>query len=362
MSSHLACSWAFAPWRHEGATTAAAWLTAAGRDGCDVIRADLDAVVPRETPRPAIDATLGRTASLPGADRMPLTWAQLEAYAEAAVTTSRRWAGDDGWADGYSGPVGLVDHLVMALLRSRSLVGRWTAHVIDLPTHEADGSRRLAEVTDGPLREVVTALPGMNPRGPLVADWIVALIATADEVLVGTPALANALELPQARVWQRPGVLVPPGYRRERTPGLICALDPARLATLGPVLTAYGMLSEAEMHRLPLHLVTNDPGAIGAELRRRGLEARVTVSADSTPMVRTGADWALVLDLPRPDGMPWSPAGIPELADHTASGTPVILVCEQDSPLSRLPVAYHAPTDHPSAVFAVLRRLAATAA
>lgn len=363
MTHLLAASWASTPWRHEAATTSAAWLAGAGDGAIDLIRADLDGHLPREEPRPPFDTRPARTVSLAGGHPGPQTWADVAAYAQAGVTRAVAWAGTgsgSGWDEGYSGPVGLADHLILALLRQRGLVTRWTAHIIDLPTHDPGGRRRDDRVTEDALLAAVRRLAPGEPAGDGVADRILGLLASADRVLAGSDALATHLSeqhgLDGIEVWERPGETQPPA---DRAPGIRAAVDAARLPALGPVLAAYAQLTPAEQAALPLRLLTNAPETVGPELRRRGLEARVSVGPDLCPAARSGADFALVLDAPRPDGMAWSPAGIPELADHARSGTEVILLAPQDSPLTQAAVAHHVPADHPSAMLALLRGLAA---
>lgn len=369
MSTTLACCWAFAPWRHEAATTAAAWLTRSGATSLDVLRADLDARLPRETPRPAIDGQIARARSLRGG-AMPVEARAVEAYAAAGLATAADWAADSGpWDQVYSGPMGLADHALAASVRADGLAGQWVAHVDPLPTHGVDGARLTAEMDRALAARVLPLLPAA-PDSPLVADWILALIAQADVVLAGTEAAAQALGehpafatarpagAPPVVVWQRPGLLASPAY--DQGPGVLSvAVDAHRLPRLEPVLAAYAMLRPQEQAKVPLRIRTNDPRPVGAALRRRGLEPRVEIAADPSPAARlAGTRVALVVDAPPPEGARWSPAGMPELADYAAAGIPVVVLAEQDSPWSALPGVTHLPSDHPSAALAVLRALA----
>ena len=80
---------------------------------------------------------------------------------------------------------------------------------------------------------------------------------------------------------------------------------------------------------------------------------------DDSPAARVqGAGGALVLDPPAPEGLPWSPAGVPEVADYLAAGLPVVLVAEQDSPLTDATTVRHIPATHVSAALACLREFA----
>ena len=357
MSATLACCWAFAPWRSESATSAAAWLTRAQPHPLDVVRGDLDGLAPREQPRPAIDARIARSLSVPTAGQ-PLDAAAITAYVEASLRTVTDWAATGAWEVVYSGPAGLADHVLAAAVREAGLAQRWTAHLRDLPTHGPGGARHLA------------VLDSADPGSGSVSDWVLGMLAGADALVFETEALAEIVTCrpaflaartgsgPTVEVWQRPGQLAGPGYRpAEGT--LAVAVDAQRLARLEPVLTAYALLSPAEQSALPVRIHTNDAGAIAAALRRRGLEGRIEMLGDLSPAARVqGAGGALVLDPPAPEGLPWSPAGVPEVADSLAAGLPVVLVAEQDSPLTDATTVRHIPAAHVSASLACLREFA----
>lgn len=379
MTSVLVSSWAFSPWRDEAATTAAARLLSDGARRLDVVRADLDDTRPREQPRPEVDDLIGRSISLPGHPVAPSTWAGIESYAAAAAGAVRAWqAAGVRWDGAYSGPAGLADHLVLALLRERAVVPGWTAHLTDPPNHLASGRALTATVSPGPLRTACRALLDADPVSDFLGDWALAVVAArADRVVVATAALgehllARAGAGPRDRladrmeVWSRPAcpVTAAPGGAGESGDVRVTArVDRDRLAQLQPVLTAYGLLPEAARPRL--HLLTNVPADVAVLLRESGLEGLVSLAPDLGPAASAATaaagDYALVLDRPRPAGLPYALGDLPEIGDHAAYGTPVILLVPQDSPLTRLPVAHHVPDQHPSAVAALFSRLAGAA-
>lgn len=371
MSATLACCWAFSPWRHEAATTAAAWLEQASPGPLDVLRADLDSVGPRELPRPAIDARIRRSRSLLGTG-LALDAPAIAAYAEQALTAARAWIAAHGaYQELYSGPAGLADHLVAALLRGEGAATRWTAHVADLPTHRPDGTSN-----DAAMNEALRALlPEPARRADTVVAASLALLDRADRIVVASAEIGELLRAHPAftatapmTLWQRPGMTPPldgdgiSGLDSGASIGaLVATVDATTLARLDPILLAYSLLSREEQHQLPLRVYTNQPKPLGELLRRRGVEARVSVAADPAPGAALAhpARAMLVLDGPVPQGRLWSPLPRPELADAAAAGVPVLLVAEQDSPLTALPGVRHIPAGHPSATVAVLRELAA---
>lgn len=201
----LVSSWAFAPWRHEAARTSAAWLSAHAAAPYDVVRADLSDAVPRARPVPPIDAAIRSSISLPYAAGLalglapPRDWVAMERYAEAAHRAVVGWRSRGAeWDLGYSGPIGLVDHLLLAVLRDQDVIPRWVAHLDDLPTHGGTGAMSREAVAPGGLlvaAERILAGAGLPvPESDRVADLVLTLIAArADEIVVGGEALAAAL-------------------------------------------------------------------------------------------------------------------------------------------------------------------------
>ncbi|MEI2775183.1 MAG: hypothetical protein V9G19_04280 [Tetrasphaera sp.] len=398
MTATLASCWACAPWRLEAARSAAAWLDAVGAGPSDVVRADLDGLATRESPRALMDRRLRHTVSLPAP--APETWQQLSAYAESAVRAIRAWArGGARWEAGYSGTSGLVDHLVLALARGNGTVPTWTAHLIDLPTHKPTGARRDAPVVqDALLHTCARLLRGWEvpePASDQVADWVLALVAGgADRIVVGSPELADALAATpgwaavrgvrsRVEVWARPPLRdADPGHAGisadggpagdDRVPDdrvhITGSVDAARLPVLDPVLRAVTLLERAERDRIRLTLVTDDVAPVATVLRRHGLEDEVAVVGPGTGRRATSPapggtaqrlrGLTLVVDAPTPEGLPWSPAPLPDLGDAEARGGEIILLAAQDSPLTRRPVAHHLPAEHVSAARALLSRLA----
>lgn len=372
MTATLVCSRVFSPWSAEPTRLAAAFLEDSTDGPVDVVRADLDATLPRARPRPAIDAAIRHTVSV-GFPDDPATWADLGAYAESAVRTARAWRDEgDGWVAGYSGPMGLADHLSLALLRGLGVVPAWTAHVSDLPTHDAAGARRLDPVAEGALLATCRRLlGGWNvplPTADLAADWVLALVAGgADRIVVADPALADALltlpawrDLPaladRIEVWTRPPVPMPRRVGADRI-RITTHVDALTLPILDPVLRAAALLPPGERDRIRLVLYAVEPAPVATALRRHALEDAVEVVVDDGSPC-PGGDLALVVDPPVPDGMPCFPAPPADLADAEASGIPVILLAPQDSPRTRHPAAHHLPTEHVSAARALLSRLA----
>lgn len=380
--------------------------------------------MPRENPRPPIDAAVGRAASIATSTSPPATWRAIEAYAARADAAVQTWvAAGASWDLAYSGPASLADHVVLGLMRARGAVPSWTAHFAALPTHSPGGQALTDEATDGALRDAcVRGLIDGSASPRDAVGMVLALVASqADQVVVATEELGRLLlELPalapaRARLaermtlWTRPAVIEPtgaagrispdgrpgaigagerPGVIADEPPGTIDAddrpdrVDPAAgasglgsgplvvtarvdettLMQLRPVLVAYRDLGAGVHRRVRLRLLTNAAKAVAPELRRHHLEPLVAVAADPGPGVsaRHAAEgaFALVLDAPAPAGRSWSPADLPELADHAALDTPVILVAPQDSPLTSAPVAHHLPAGHVSAAMALLDSLA----
>ena len=388
MTVTLVSSWAFSPWRLEAATTAAAYLMSIGVDELDVVRADLDMRYVRENPRPAVDALLARVRSLPGYPQPPATWADLGSYAASAAQTADAWlASGCHWAQGYSGPGSGADHLTMALLRHRGVLPLWTAHLTGTLSHADDGRLLGERVGADPMRSAAREALTTRPPSDLVSDWLAALIAAhADMIVVASEHLRDHfLALPsvqpyrdrvadRVRVWSRPGVAAPsdgpsdrssdPARSARETRHLVVTtrVDAERLPSLVPVLTAYGLLSAHDREQVQLRVLTNDPTGAAIQLRRSELEGLVSVEADASPVVSAEraaqGDFALVVDRPAPEGLGYALGDLPELADHAACGTAVILLCPQDSPLSRYDVAHHLPAGNVSAALALLRCLA----
>lgn len=410
MTATLACCWALTPWRLEAARSGAAWLEAVGAGPVDAVRADLDGLVSREQPRAPLDGRLRHTVSLSGS--LPRTWPEISAYAESAVRATRTWARSGvRWESGYSGTCGLADHLALALLRGNGTVPSWTAHLIDLPTHDPSGARLEAPVESGALlhtcARLLHAWEVPEPAGDQAADWVLALIAGgADRIVVGSAELADGLAASpgwagaqgvrsRVEIWRRPAVrewaagagagiagagigAAEAGMAGAAAAGADAAggavaitaiIDGPRLPMLEPVLRALVLLGRAEQERIRLTLVTDDAPAVAVALRRHGLEDAVAVTspgahgpdlgaaATGPAARRTGL--TLVVDAPVPAGLGWSPAPLPELADAEASGGEIILLAPQDSPLTRHAVAHHLPAEHVSAARALLSRLAA---
>ncbi len=372
MTATLAISRAFSPWAAPAARAAAAWLAATGADPVDVVRADLDAVLPRARPRPEIDGVVRHTASVL-APHDPVRWTDLGTYADSALRAAHAWqAAGAVWGTGYSGPAGLADHLSLALLRAEGLVPTWTAQVSDLPTHAADGRRLLDTVEDDALltrcRRALAAWAVPEPATDLVAHWVLALIAGgAGRIVVDSDDLAAALlsgpvwrDLPaladRVVVWA--AAPVPMRQSLGDVVRITGRADAVSLPLLDPVLRAYALLTGDERGRLRLALRTTEGGLVAASLRRHGLEDAVDVLVDDgTPCV--AGDFALILDRPGPEGQPCFPGPPADLAEAEAGGIPVILVAPQDSVRTRHPAAHHLPTEHVSAARALFSRLAA---
>lgn len=416
----LVSSWAFAPWRAQAARTAAAWLTTFAPQPFDVVRADLSDAVPRARPVPPVDAAIRSSISLPYAAGSPAPiaaprdWVAIETYAEAAHRAVVGWRSRGAaWDLGYSGPTGLADHLLLAVLREQEVVPRWVAHLDDMPTHgetEAVGGEAVAPgallvAAERILTDAGLALPDSDE----VADLVLTLIAArADEIVVGGEALASALLTTSAwsphrsalatrlRLWTPTangasvaGLALPPrpghapGAGAEPSDGLGELVSPAsdsriasatagptagagvvqiagwvpgsRAATVAPLLSALGLLSPDERAAIALHLVTDESATLAPLLRDLDLENGVVVSDDfaGTP------DFALVVDRPSPEGLGWSPRELSELAEWRELGVPIILLAPQDSPLTHAAADHHLPTEHVSAARALLARLAA---
>lgn len=392
-------SWAFAPWRHDAARTAAAWLGEHAPAPFDVIRADLSAAAPRARPVPPIDAAVRASFSLPDAATPgppagpPRSWTAIETYAESAHRAVVAWrSGGTTWDLGYSGPIGLVDHVLLAVLREQDVVSRWVAHIDDLPTHLESGARDDDSVVEGGLltaAERILAGAGFPiPQRGRVTELVLAVIAArADEIVVtgqglvdallATPAWAphRSVLAPRLQVWTPPADTgsvaglalpdaVPAGDSVPAGPaGSGAGPGPLRIAgwvpgsrapAVLPLLSALGLLEPEERAGVSLQVASDDPAALTPALRDLGLEEKVVVGAD----FGGPADIALVVDRPVPDGLGWSPRVLPELGEWAALGVPVILVAPQDSPLTSAPAAHHLPTDHVSAARALLATLA----
>lgn len=380
MTATFASCRVFSPWSAERTRLATSWLEAIGASPVDVVRADLDASLPRARPRPLLDGVVRHTASV-SSPHEPVSWTDISAYAESALANARAWAAaGSAWDLGYSGPAGLADHLALALTRGARLVPSWTAHLADLPTHTAEGTRNLEPVEDGPvlttLHRILDHWQAPPPESGHATDWVLALIAAgADRIVVGSETLAEtllALPVWRARpgladritIWTRPPIPMP---QDAHAPGVVrvsARVDARTSPALEPILRAYALLAPDERDRVRLVLTTTDgpatDGATAAAVRRHGLEDCVEVRADSGFPWRAG-DFALIVDEPRPEGMPCFPALPADLADAEAGGIPVILLAPQDSPLTGRPAAAHLPFEHVSAARALLSRLAAQA-
>lgn len=396
MTAILASSWAFSPWRDEASSTTAAYLRAIGATSVDVIRGDLDGVLPRESPRPVLDARIARAHSLPTPAQPATTWTDIEAYAGSVAARVSTWRAEGArWDRAYTGPAAVADHVAFALLRTTNEIPAWTAHLTELPTHTRGGKRLDGVVPAGPFRDICrVALGGLTLRGNTVGDWTLALIAARADTLIVASAELRDLILDAAetlgddptnarrplaeriKVWVRPvaaratwtQVGAANSARRARAAArrpltITAQVDSTTLPVLQPVLEAYALLPAADQAQVQLRLLSTSVTPLAEQLRRHGLEGRVAVEVDTSAAMSAQraaeGDFALVLDRATPEGTGWSAGDLSELADHTSSGTPVILVCPQDSPRTSERVAEHLPTDHPTAALVLLSRLAA---
>ena len=366
MTAILASSWAFSPWRDEASSTTAAYLRANGATSVDVIRGDLDGVLPRESPRPVLDARIARAHSLPTPAQPATTWTDIEAYAGSVAARVSTWRAEGArWDRAYTGPAAVADHVAFALLRTTNEIPAWTAHLTELPTHTRGGKRLDDVVPAGPFRDICrVALGGLTLRGNTVGDWTLALIAARADTLIVASAELRDLILDAAETLGDD----PTNARRPLAERIKVWVRPvAARATWTQVGAANSARRARAAARRPLTITAQVDSTtltpLAEQLRRHGLEGRVAVEVDTSAAMSAQraaeGDFALVLDRATPEGTGWSAGDLSELADHTSSGTPVILVCPQDSPRTSERVAEHLPTDHPTAALVLLSRLAA---
>jgi len=329
---------------------------------------------------------LDQTRMLPG-KRLDHRWRASVRFTEGTLAAVAELEAAKGrpYESLYSRAMPPASHAAAAVLKLRSPELRWTAEFSDPLLMNAYGEVRHGEVGDDWLRAEL--VEGFRRHGHAVPDtdrlfgWAeLVAYAFADEIvftnahqrdfMLGYCADRRLAERARgiSRVLHHPV----PGPELYTMAEPAYDLDPGRVHLgyfgnfyanrgLTEVIEAIDELTPAERARLQLHVFTNDPEPLQADVRARGLGDVITAG----PMfgyleylnLITRFDVLLINDYatsPHYVPNPYLPA---KLADYLGSGTPIWALYEPGSVLSATDVEHATPLGDVEAAAKVLHGL-----
>ncbi len=360
-----------------------------GGEATDVISVDMGPARPHD-PRAlqVVGPALGRHHIVRGPMSF-YSWPPAAHFVEQTLARFERWDADPDsprYERLYSRAMAVSAHVAAAMVKVRRPELEWTAEFSDPLRYDTLGQERAAEIHDDATgRQVLAALADAGyavPRSRYLFDVAERLAyALADKVVFtnehqrdfmlgyceGDPALVERARV-HSEVWPHP---VPADELYEvGRPEVALEPDRVHLAYFGVfygtrdltvLLDALERLDAREQARFALHVFTPKPHELGVQAARRGLadvvRARPYVGYFDYLALTRRFDVLLVNDAATGDHHPLNPYVPSKMADYTGSGTPIWVVYEPGSVLSRLPAAHRSALGDTDAAEAVLREL-----
>lgn len=388
LSRQLAVCYCFPPDLDTSGMVAAKRLRAQG-EPTDVISVDMGSARAHD-PRALHVAgpALGRHHIVRGPMSF-YSWPPVTHFVEQTLAQVKRWGTDAGgipYDRLYSRAMAVSAHFAAAMVKLRHPELVWTAEFSDPLRFDTLNHERAAEIHDDAVaRELLGALSDAGhvvPSSRRLFDVAERLVyAFADRVVFtnehqrdvmlgyceGDPALVERAR-ERSEVWPHP---VPAAelYDMAR-PEL--PLEPGRIhlayfgvfygtRDLSVLLEAMSRLDPRDRSRFALHVFTPKPHELVVQATRRGLAdvvlARPYVGYFDYLALMRRFDVLLVNDAATSEHHTLNPYVPSKMADYAGSGTPVWVLYEPGSVLSRLPAAHRSALGDLEATHRVLRTL-----
>lgn len=385
----LVFAYCFAPYADTSAIVAAK-VVAARRRRVDVISNDMSGVR-RSDPRIS-EMTARWVDRLEVVDTRPAfsDWKLIGEFAERSADVAQRWMHDGQQYEGmYSRALWAGSHVAAALTKLRHPGLRWTAEFSDPLRTDVHGQRRSGTVVDDALarrlRHVVDGV-ARGERLETLFDLVeLSTFALADELIfTNENQLAYMLSQVGSRRLRdrvaraavvRPHPAPPPFMLDVDDVPYVTAAGQVHVGYFGSFYDNRGLdevfvglaNSDIEVQRtVRLHVFSNHVDDVAARAAALGVAGSVhslpyLSYADFLPALRQ-FDVLLVNDVDRGAGLVVNPFLPSKVSDYLASGVPVWALVDDDSPLSRMDLAYRTPVGDSNAAMRMLARLATLAA
>jgi glycosyltransferase involved in cell wall biosynthesis len=385
MARDLAILYSFLPHVDTSALVAARRIRERGVV-VDVITQDLGSMLATDPASLAIsDGFVDRVATMTA----PATWVQwphITEFCDQATAAIAELEAEQGpYRSVYSRSMWPTSHVMAALHVIRHPGVPWLAEFSDPMLFNVHGEHRKAKVHDdallAELRAGLEAVGVQPPRSRRLYEWVEILAyALADTILFTNTNQRDYMlgycadQQLAASVRERSTVQAHPTLPAEfyRMADSDYVLDPdlVHVAYFGVFYATRGLTEVAEALRtlpaevrtkLRLHVFTDKPDTVTADMREHGLDdvvlARPYVGYLEFLNLTTRFDTLLVNDANTAGGHGVNPYLPSKWSDYAGSGRPVWAIVEEGSVLSRTDTTYRSMLGDAAGAAAVLRRI-----